>query len=309
MTDAAPEKPKTDDFKEIDLMDDQQIINFDAMDKKILVYEVRGIKYPTYLLIKSLALEAAEHGHAFTFKQDVKCWLDRNGSDNSDDWCWRADCYKIDTKTSREEVGNSHSDYNEREHVKDGNGQYKRDKDGYVYIRKYDAFARAKAISKADRNANEKLLPYDRILKQINLATTNETKSIDASGLNKDNAATEGQIALLSKLGVPREKVPQSKWAASKLIDEIKAKAVTAKPKEPQEAQTPKPTQATAPAQAAAPTAPAQENKDYKISNPHAPISDGQRNYIVNGFGYKGEIPQTMGEASDLIHELKKEAP
>ena len=289
-TETAP-KPTTDDFREIDLADDQQIVNFDSLDDKTLVYVLNGVKHPTYVLVKSLSLEAAERGHAFVFKGPVKCWIDTRNSDDTDDWYWRAELYKIDSKTGREEVGEAPTAYNEFVHVKDGNGRWRCDADGeYIYIRKYDPFARTKAISKADRNADLKLLPKDRVMAVINKEPANKHRRLGDTQLEKGQTITEDDVQTLAKLGVPHEKIPQSHWAARQLIDSLKARAEPANTQGTQSPQDTKSTQNT-------------QNPQPRQNGGGPPITQKQAN-ALRSLGHKGEMPGTIGEASDLIGRL-----
>jgi len=138
-TETSPAKLDHQDFLILDEADEKQIAEIDQKMKEALVYELKGQKELSYIGLKHLTLLMSQKGQALQVQDDE---VHKEGVGEAVIWYAKMKVKNI--KTGHETVGFSQQPAFME--MKEGGS-------------KPDAFARTKALSKAERNAWRKQIP------------------------------------------------------------------------------------------------------------------------------------------------------
>lgn len=145
------ERSSSDDSYSIfDRMDEQQIINADKAVKQKMIYQYKGKEELTYSGVKCIVLEMSRHGEILEIEES-NVTLDKDVEEDQKYWFWRARVKLRNAKTGYPSEGLQECRYL----GDDGN---------------YNPFGRNIAHSKAERNAQRKQIPEQRIIELLKLA-------------------------------------------------------------------------------------------------------------------------------------------
>lgn len=196
----------------MDEQDEIQILS-DANIQQTLVYDVKGKKALTYVGIKFLFQKYIHHENitVVILHDQTYCNLEKDDPENKTMWFWRA-TYTIQTtkilqngeKQIIQVQGQSECNYTE-------------------------PFARIKAHSKSERNAQRKVLPEFQITHMINEINPKDVQKLQGTKTPENNTPTtpsEKQLEYLTNLGYTGPK-PKTSFEAGKLIEELKNGAQT----------------------------------------------------------------------------------
>lgn len=203
-----------DAFTLMDEKDEIQIITSEDVQKS-LVYKVGDKQTLSFTGITFLfqKYNQQEKRSIIIIESETYCRLEKDDESNTSMWFWRAKVKLRSTKTLEdgtlitiEEEGLSECEYGKK-------------------------FARIMAHSKAERNAQRKLIPEFEITNMITkFLKAGQVENIKSQDTTSD-APTEKQLSYLKSLGHTGRK-PDTKDIASRMIEDLKKDAKVAETKE-----------------------------------------------------------------------------
>ena len=207
--------PELTSFEITERADEMQIVAADPALQNILVYEVKGKRALTSVGVRSLILDMARQGEPISVT-NVLVDLNQRDPDDQETWIWYASVASTNLKTKAQTFGLSEAWY------------LMRHKDGS--IGKYDTFGRTKASTKAERNANQKQIHMDTVLKLQNTVESKNLRNLDgefsnSGGNGAPRLPSEGQLKYLKGLKWTWP-APTNMKDAGDLISALKEKGV-----------------------------------------------------------------------------------
>lgn len=158
-----------DSFSIFDKLDEQQIINADKAVKQKMIYQYKDKEELTYSGIKFIILEMSRHGEVVEIEESTTK-LDKDVEDDQSKWYWRSEVKLRNSKTNYPTQGLAECAY-----LDPATG-------------KYHPFARQMSHSKAERNAQRKQIPEQRIVELLKLAKEEgSVHNVDTPSENYDN--------------------------------------------------------------------------------------------------------------------------
>jgi len=142
-----------------DRLDEEQIRNADKAVKQKMVYRYKNKDELTYSGIKFIILEMSRHDEVVEIEAS-ETRLEKDVEDDMNYWFWRSEVKLRNSKTQYPSIGMAECKY--------------LDEDG-----KYNPFARQTSNSKAERNAQRKQIPEQRIIELLKIVKDEDIQVVD----------------------------------------------------------------------------------------------------------------------------------